>query len=1081
MNAVVKRTLCVGAMLGAVLFCARPAVAQVTTGNIVGTVPDPQGGVLPGAVVVATHIPTGSAYQAVTQKDGRFQILEVRVGGPYTVAVTVPAFKPSTRKDIMVKLGEEAEVNFKLELASQSTTVEVKGTVPPIDFSQPGVGANISNAQKETIPTIARSIFDVIQTNPNFGAYTMNGNGQTSISVAGSNSRYNNMLIDGSVDNDIFGLSSTGTPEGQTSSQPISLDAVQEFQLLVSPYDVRQGGFAGGGVNIITKSGTNDFHGDGFFYGRNQSWVGKYYNPNLLTTVSGVSTLTPGIVPAIATFSDKQGGGSIGGPLRQNKIFFFASTDSQRQQTPSGICVDCATTTFNGSKAAVEAIISTLKTQYGYNPSGTSGIDPEGNFIKLTNSDKMFGRVDFNLAKGQQLTIRHNYVNALADVGFPTNTVYLLPDAYYRIAIKTHSTVGQLNSTIGKSAVNELRIAGTTVRNNRGAEPFEQNPFPNTTVTIQSGVTVKTGREASSTANSLDQNVIEINDDLTMVHGKHTFTVGTHDEFFKFTNLFVQNAFGTYAFTSAASNGLANFQNGVAQSYSYFFPTPGVVSAGIVNGAAQFSVRQYGAYAGDQWRPTARLTVTGGVRLDMPRFVGVPSANPITVTDFNLRTDIVPTPVQWSPRVGLGWDPTGKGRQQVRMGIGIFSGRTPYVWMSNQFGNTGVDFTQVSISINNNNLIPYIVPPGAQSATPTGGTVGTTKANIDLLNPNYKFPSQLRGNLSYDSNLPWGLVGSGELLWSKTLDDIQYQDVNIKTTGITNALDGRPLFTPAVSTLGAVILLTNTNQGHFWSMTYDVKRPFKNGWFFDVGYLYGQAKTIEESESSVASTSFFAVYAPNPNSPPMTTSDFDPGHRVTTTVSYAIPVFHGYTVTMSGFYSGQSGHPYTLSYSADTNGDGNGFNDNMYMVPSTAVTSTGAPLTYKNGTYANLLSFFQSLGTCATDQIGKIYVRNSCRAPWVNTLNGRINVGLPFKKVKAEITLDALNVLNLLNSNWGLVKYANFNQIDVVAPTFTGGSLAAGTQTGLDLTTITKAGFTPFTIDDVRSRWQLQLGARISF
>ena len=540
--------LCLGMVACVALLGVRPALAQTeTTGSISGTVVDQQGGVLPGASIVAVHTPTGTTYETVAQSDGHYSILNMRVGGPYTVTAKMNGFETQDQKDQTVKLGEETAVNFKLVLQTRSETVTVTGEPPLIDTTQAGATANVSKAQADSVPTIARSLIDIVQVNPYFSGYITSGNAQTSFSVAGRNNRYNNIMIDGAVNNDIFGLSATGTPEGQSGAQPISIDAIQEYQLLISPYDVRQGGFSGGGVNIVTRSGTNAFSGDGFYYGRNQSFVGKYYNPGTAATSA-----------PIATFGDKQFGASVGGPIKHNKAFFFGTIDSQRQQTPSGISVDGSNPNFAPSlgaaaKTDVDAIISTLETKYGYNPAGTSGLDPEGQLTKATNSDKVFGRVDINLSGSERLTIRDNFVNSLADVSTPTATLFYLPDNYYRFRIKTNSAVVQLDSTLGNTSVNEFRVASTAVRNRRGGEPFEQAPFPNVQVTIAPGISVYAGRDNSSTANQLFQDDLEINDDLTMVHGKHTFTVGTHDEFFHFQNLFIQNTFGKYTFTSLAN------------------------------------------------------------------------------------------------------------------------------------------------------------------------------------------------------------------------------------------------------------------------------------------------------------------------------------------------------------------------------------------------------------------------------------------------------------------------------------------------------------------------------------------------
>ncbi len=749
-------------------------------------------------------------------------------------------FKDKSEKDITLALGEDHEVDFKLALGSATDTTEVRAAAATIDLTQAGATGNISQEQAATIPTIARSIFDVVQANPYFRGYT--GGGQLSISVAGRNNRYNNIQIDGAVNNDIFGLSATGTPEGQTSSQPISFDSIQEYQLLVSPYDVRQGGFSGGGLNIITRSGSNELHGDGFFYDQNQSMVGKYFNPFLANPAGGNGVDSA----AESAFSNKQGGGSLGGAIKKNKIFFFGTTDSQRESTPTGICVDCPGATFdNGNgKAAVDSILATLQTQYHYNPVGASGLDPEGMFSKLTNSDKEFVRVDFNLKPGEQLTIRNNFVNSVADTGSPSTGNFLLPDDYVRFHIKTDSAVGQLNSTVGKSSVNELRIASTEIRNSRGCEHVyrarSEVSFPFTKVTISSGETVTFGCDNSSTANHLDQDDIELNDDFTMIHGAHTFTFGTHDEFFHFQNLFIQNTFGNYSFTGcpgSTTNGIPCFQAGTAQSYSFFYSL-----TSNPHQQADYREAQYGAYVGDTWRASPRVTVTGGVRVDLPRFNHAPNANPITVTDFGLATNLVPTPTQFSPRVGMNWALDDKGDKQVRFGVGEFAGRTPYVWISDNYGNDGVDFGQTVVNASTNNLINYVVPPATQPITPTTAagsvTPAVSKTTINLIDPNFKFPSQLRGNVAFDSKLPWGLIGTAELLWSKTLEDILYQNLNLVQTA-TASVDGRPIFSPAVAAsqnLGSVILLTNSTQGHSYNLSYDVRRPFKNHLAFEASY-----------------------------------------------------------------------------------------------------------------------------------------------------------------------------------------------------------------------------------------------------
>ena len=442
----------------------------------------------------------------------------------------------------------------------------------------------------------------------------------------------------------VFGISASGTPGGQTEAQPISLDAIQELQLVVSPYDVRQGGFSGGGINAITKSGTNLLHGTAYYFGRNQDWVGEAPNGT-----------------KIGQFADKQFGGSVGGPVVRNKAFFFGNVDWTRKDNPSGFSVSSTGQQF-GREAEIDRFLNILRTRYNYTPGGG-----KEEFIRTLNSNKFFVRGDFNLGPHHQLTARHNYLDALNDIGRPTTALYFMPDNFYRIKNKTNSTVVQLNSTLG-TGVNELRFTYQRIRDRRAANPSEERPFPNITVDLSSGQ-VRAGRENFSTANELDQDVYELTDDFTLLKGKHTFTIGTHNEFFKFRNLFIRDSFGSYRFAN-----LDLFEQGIAGSYDYSFS----LTADPLQ-SARFRVRQFGFYAGDQWRPVTNLTLTYGVRADIPTFPDKPTANPLSVSAYGFKTDEVPGGVLWSPRVGFNYALSSNNTEQIRGGVGLFSGRTPYV------------------------------------------------------------------------------------------------------------------------------------------------------------------------------------------------------------------------------------------------------------------------------------------------------------------------------------------------------------------------------------------------------------------
>ncbi len=1035
MNSCAKALRSLSVVLCLLLLGTAAASAQtVTTGSLAGVVVDAQKGVLPGATVIATHTPTGTKYEAVTDSEGRFNILSLRVG-PYTVSAELSGFRKEEQVDVPVTLGEQRSVAFTLKIESIAETIEVIGQSSIIDSSRAGTADNISSQAVQSLPTISRNLVDIARTSPYFNPAGLNED-PLALSVAGRNNRYNNLQIDGAVNNDVFGLAPSGTPGGTTEAQPISLDAVQELQLVVSPYDVRQGGFSGGGINAITKSGSNALKGTAYFFGRNQDWVGEAPNGT-----------------KIGQFKDQQYGGSVGGPIVQNKAFFFGNVDWTRKDNPSGFSVNSSGQQF-GRSAEIDRLITILRTKYNYNPGGTE------EFIRTIDSNKFFVRADFNINPRNQLTVRHNYLKAQNDIGRPTTSLYFMPDNFYGMKNTTNSTVAQLNSTRGTS-VNELRFTYQRIRDRRGAGPGEERPFPFILVDLSAGQ-ARAGRENFSTANELDQDVYELTDDFTLLKGRHTFTFGTHNEFFRFRNLFIRDSFGSYRFSN-----LDMLDQGLAQSYDYSFSLTGDPQQ-----AAKFRVRQFGFYAGDQWRALTNLTLTYGVRADIPTFPDKPTANPLTVTSYGYQTDEVPSSVLWSPRVGFNYALSSNNTEQVRGGVGLFSGRTPYVWLSNQYGNTGIEFRRLSIAFAAANRIAFVPDPTAQ---PT--SVGNAQTNeVDMIDPDYKYPSVVRFNLAYDRDLGFfGLIGTAEFLYSQNVNDVRYENLNLQQVG--TRIDGRPFYARNVNTsISDAIFLTNTDQGDSWSIVFKVDRPFRNGLFMGGSYLYGESTAILDGTSSQAASNWGNVYiSGDPNNPPNVRSNFDPGHRITLSGGYEIPVPGGLTVTASAYYSGQSGRPWSANFGSDFNADARTTNDLLY-IPASA----SEPITYTNGTFQDLMTFVNA-EQCLADYIGTSHVRNACRAPWINTFDARVNVGLPFKRVKAEITWDLLNLINLFDRQAGLLEYANFNDLLVVRPT-----IAANGATTYNLANLFPNGVlqTPqeqFTRSDLLSRWQMQLGARIRF
>lgn len=1011
------------------------ASAQTTTtGSMSGTVIDNSGAVLPGVTVVAVHTPTGTRYEATSGVGGNYSMLNMRAGGPYTVTAALNGFKEWSRKEVFVRLGEEFDLDASMEVGGVAEEVTVTAEVSLINPTSTGPVSNVAKEAIENLPTIARGLEDFGRISPYFDAKGAgDGTDRPVLSVAGRNNRYNNIQIDGAVSNDLFAISDSSAPGNGSDGQPISLDAIQEIQLLVAPYDVRQGGFTGGGLNAITRSGANNFYGTGYFFFRNDGLTGE--GP----------TRKP-----IAPYSDKQYGASLGGPLKRDKAFFFVNVDLARRQSPSGFSLDGSSGTDWGHDAEVDRFLSIINGKYGYDPGGKE------EFIRNADADKVFARLDFNVAANHQLTLRHNYLKGVTDRGFPDSRTYYMPDNWYQPHDKVHSSVAQLNSTFG-AAVNEFRVSYQRIRT------VTDGPtrFPQVIVDLADGSQIRAGRENFRHANELDQDIFELTNDFTFHRGNHTFTVGTHNEFFKFRNLFIRDTLGNYRFSS-----LDNFEAGLAQQYDRSFSLTGNPLQ-----PAEFNVNQLGFYVGDVWRARPSLTLTYGVRLDKPIFPDKPTANPQAVALFGFATDVVPNPTMFSPRLGFNWSPSGTGKQQLRGGAGVFAGRTPYVWLSNQYGNTGIEFQRIGASFSASNKIPFFPDPDGQPITVTGATGRAFANEIDVVDPDYKFPQVLRANLAYDRDLNlWGLVGTVEVLYSKNLKDIDYRNLNIAPGPLTRS-DGRPVFTRIRTELSDVILLTNASKGRQWSVVGKLERPFRNGFYGSLSYLYGRSYSISDGGSSQAASNWGNVYVPgNPNAAPLALSNYSPGSRVNASLSYNFNIGKvGATAAL--YYNGQSGRPYAFSFNGDANGDGR-FTNDLLFVPSSA-----DQVILRNGTFDQFLAFAQGDAALAT-AIGEIVARNAGRAPWTDQLDLRMAFKVPTgTRATLELTADLVNVLNVIDRNKGVFNLASFGDLNPIR-------FATDTATGkyvYDLATLNSPTFVKLDRDDLRSRWQAQLGARVRF
>ena len=1026
-------------------FLIPDADAQVTTSAIRGVVTDQDGNPLPGANVVAIHEPSGTTQGAATRTDGRYNLSNLRPGGPYTVTATFVGYRSQTEEGIRLELGQEISLDFTLvdEAIELDEIVEVIGRVDPVlSPGRTGAARNISSMEIEHIPSIQREIWDYTRLTPQISG----------LNVAGRNNRYNSIQVDGAVLNDVFGLPATGTPGGQTNANPISMDAIEEFQVNIAPYDVRESGFTGGSINAITRSGSNTFEGSAYFYGRNQDFIG--------------STLDGADVP-VDEFTETQTGFRLGGPIVRDQAFFFVSGEIKRRSDPmdAGLPGSGAGTIFDLPPETMDEIINIAENEYGYSPGGYRRLSTRENDVKL------FLRFDYNLSDQHRLTFRHNYVDALLDRGLTRNPfTFALEDQQYEFVSEQHSSVLQLNSTWGRNLVSQARVAYTRIRDQRDYGDAE--PFPQVSISTEGG-TVRLGMERFSHANRLDQDIVEITAHASYFTGDHTITFGTHNEIFAFDNLFIQDFYGSYQFPSIEA-----FQEGRPTRYEFSYSR-----TDDPRHSADWAAAQIGLFAQNEWTPLPTLNLTFGLRMDIPIFIERPLHNPTFEDQFNMQTDEVPSGnILWSPRFGFNWDVRGDRSTQLRGGIGVFSGRTPGVWLSNQYSNTGMDFGRIDLRPwhfeEGEFPAGFFSPDPLNQPRPEEGEIETTEINIT--DPNFRFPQSLRADIAIDQALPFDLVGTLELLYSNSLNDIAYQNLNLQEPERFNPVDGRPIYpdAPVSEDFTNVILLDNTSKGYEYNITAQIQRLPRIGWYGSLAYVYGRATDVNSGSSSRAISNWqFNAVPGDPNNPPASTSQWETRHRIISNLSYRFEPAPRWVTTISAIYDARSGRPFSHIYNVpfgvmDPNNDGAWANDLAYIPDH----GDEDQITLVNGSWDDIHAFIDN-DPYLSDYRGEIVPRNAGREPWTHRLDLRLSQQIPsIGGQRFELILDVINALNMLNSDWGQMRFHSFQEFQLF--TFEGYDEDGYPMMSFD------HGTDPdetFTISDLGSRWQMQLGIRYTF
>ena len=1065
----------------AVLLVLLPALtlAQgVTTGSIAGIVADARGAPVANATVIALHVPSGTQYRAISRGSGAYTLPNVRVGGPYTLTATFLGFQPGTRQSVFVALGETQRLDFSLERsATQLAGVQVRARGQEME-TRTGAATFVDPTQVAALPSIKRSTRDLTRIDPR-----SDGN----FAFAGRNWLFNSISLDGSYFSNSFGLDDPA-PGGQTNAEPVPFDAVEQVQVSLAPFDVRQGGFTGASINTVTKSGTNSFAGSVYSYLRTDAMIGN--------RVSGNKVI------ANPSLRYNQSGLSFSGPIRRDQLFFFVNGEIERTEDPGSNFA----ASRNGSSgfgisrvnaATMDAIRARLAT-YGYETGPYEG------YTNRTDNNKLLAKLDWNVNRANTFTFRYNYLDAKRDL--PPHPFVLsfnntgrgpnassLPfrNAGYRMNNRLHSIATELNSRSNRFA-NRLFLSYNRFRDFRS--PFSA-PFP--TIEIgEGGVTYTTaGHEPFSIHNILDQDVWQLTDNVTLFRGGHAFTLGVNAERFYFFNSF--NIFRNGVFFLPGSippgstfSSIADFMQATNPSNANRKDFNAMIGTGPYKGEL-IDVGQLSLYVQDEYFATARLSLTYGVRADFPTYFTNPVPNPFSTSraalDENGQTERVDqsklpgaTPM-FSPRVGFNWDVHGDQSTRVRGGSGLFTGRVPFVWIGNVISNPGAN--------------PNLFPAAPQIPT-RKGSVLEQSFDLNAMVDDFKWPQTWTTDAAAEQDLPWQTRGTLEVIYSKDIYNIFMRNADLRRP-VRTLPDGRPYYGGAGNNeLNAdggagIYVIDNTNKGYSFNLTGQLRRAFGSA-NVGVGYSFTDAKNALKSTEIASVLWQNQPVQGDPNRPEMSWSEFGQRHRIIGDATYAKSWSPRLRTQVGAFmevaegnrFAGAGGNRYSFIYSGDVNGDGTGGNDLIY-IPRAQSEIRFAPLVIGATTisaaeqWARLDAFIKQDSYLSQNR-GKIAQRFGLVNPWYSNVDVRVLQDIALTRGggswqhNLQVSLDVMNVGNLLNSNWGVRQIAD--------PTATSPlTLVRFDPDGTPVFNYTGPTRTFIDDPDLLSRWRAQLGVKYFF
>jgi len=1073
----------------AMLFVISVVSAQITSSSVSGKVTDGSSPVV-DATVILTHMPTNTTYETSTDKQGRFNLDNLNVGGPYKVTVKSMDIKEYTSSQIQLSLGDNDIPVIKVQRNDNVLQeVVVAGKKP----SSRNGGTNISQMQINGLPNINRGIQDVTKLVPQ----------SANNSFAGTNFRYNNVTIDGSINNDAIGFSpslggqsgTSGMPGSSTRTNSISLDAIQDVQVYIAPYDVKLGNFLGGSVNAVTRSGTNKVSGSVYSYGRNAALTG----PNNV----GDGSKMP------KEFEDYQLGFRVGFPIIKDKLFFFTNEEYTKRTDP--IFYNAGDVDANGNvtslvdNATATTISNYVKTKYGFDVGSYNA------FNNHSESKKFFNKIDWKINQEHSLSLRNNTVFSEASNLERDAANFRFSSMDFVQHNKSISTVLEFKSHFNNKWSNSFMVGYSTIKDYR--DPQSGNyMFPQVEIGYNGG-TIFLGNDREATVFNMKQNTTEITDNLTYKSGNHTWTFGTHNELYDINYGFVNALNGRVSYKSLADFDPQDFNttNPLAPSTpirvrgTYAFD--GSTRDDIFNNPyAKFKVNMYSAYVQDEIKIGDKLKITPGIRVDYTDLPNKPNlSNQVqnSPNDPNYGTTYNYTPLNQiknnfftsallSPRFGFSYNVFEDKSLVIRGGSGVFTGRIPFAWLGYAYYNDGVGYG----SFDKNNLTAaQVATYGDPLNQSTGGLTGyhdaTPKVQADLVDNKFKMPQISRNSLAVDYTLK-GYKFTFEGIYTKVIRDLLFQQVN-KTDNPTyfsyDINHEMPIYSGNInSSFSNAYMLSNTNKGYRYSLTGMVSKTYNFGFNFTLAYTYGDAKDITNGVRNSMESNWQMNQSLTPNNPQLATSNFNIKHRIVSNVGYAVNLSKNNTLSANVFFNAQSGNPYTWGFVNSTiagTGQAAGlayiFKDAAEAAKYIGTVSGGVftPNLQQIADYENFINSNEYLSS----RRGKFTERNGAFTPWNIQTDMRIMDEFKIKDGQSiQFSISIINVGNMINKDWGRSYFVpnTFNSTANIGLTKTS-NLVGGPNNGDPVYTFKTPTSAPYTVDQFASRYQAQFGIRYSF